>query len=254
MAIDIDWAGTAVNPYRILVPRADMPIVQSSPEIRELDVDVFRKELRSLEAAQAGAPWPETHDHVTQFTLAGFTYARLVKILTPYTVEFEDGQYAVRAVGANHNILDVKVANQVSFASQNSAGLVVTDSGAGDWTSTEKDQIRGALGIGGTQSAPAGGGHLQDTKAAAEDAKTASESADVKASTLLIDVDDVQERVIWIRKCLRNRLEIDFVTQQLLLYDDDGVIVLQRWAVSTDGGESVQTRLGVQTRRGVPQP
>lgn len=142
MAIDVDWPGTATNPYRIFIPRADMPIVQISPEIRELDLDVFRKELRSVEAAEPGAPWPETHQHVTETTLSGTVYARIVRITPPYTVEFEDGQYAVRAVGANHNILDVKVANQVSLLVQNSAGLInspTIDAIAATMTTVEAD-------------------------------------------------------------------------------------------------------------------
>jgi hypothetical protein len=39
-------------------------------------------------------------------------------------VEFEDGQYTVNCVGANHNISDVKVANQVSLIVNNAAGLI----------------------------------------------------------------------------------------------------------------------------------
>lgn len=45
-------------------------------------------------------------------TLSGAVYARLVEILPPYTIEFD------------HNILDVKINNQVSLAVQNSAGLI----------------------------------------------------------------------------------------------------------------------------------
>lgn len=129
MTIDVDWGGTAANPYRILIPRADMPLVQASPEIRELDVNQFRKDLRTLEAATPGAPFPETHRHQTETTLSGTTFARQVEILAPYMVEFEDGQYSVRAVGANHNLLDVKVNNQVSLLVVLSAGLVNPDIG-----------------------------------------------------------------------------------------------------------------------------
>lgn len=120
MAIDIAWATTK----RIFIPRADMPIVQSSPEIRELNVNSFRIALKNMEASVDGMPWPDTHRHVTETTLSGTVYARLIEILAPYTVEFEDGQYSVRTVGANHNILDVKINNQVSLAVQNSAGLI----------------------------------------------------------------------------------------------------------------------------------
>lgn len=124
MAIDVDWAGADTNPHRIFIPRADMPIVQASPEIRELDVDQLRLELRSLEASSPGAPWPETHRHQTETLLSGTTFARIVEVLPPYQVEFEDGQYSVRAVGANHNLLDVKVNNQVSLAVFLSSGLI----------------------------------------------------------------------------------------------------------------------------------
>jgi hypothetical protein len=101
-----------------------MPVVQASPEIRELDVDQLRLDLRSIEANLTGSPWPETHKHQAESVLSGTTFARIVEILSPYQVEFEDGQYSVRAVGANHNLLDVKVNNQVSLAVFLSSGLI----------------------------------------------------------------------------------------------------------------------------------
>lgn len=121
MAISVDW-GSKV----IFVPRTDMPIVQASPEVRELDLDQFRLDLRSLESTEAGIPFPDTHRHNTEYTISGFTYARSVEIINGYTVEFEDGTYGVTATGANANVLDVKVANSVSYNSQNSGGLLVT--------------------------------------------------------------------------------------------------------------------------------
>ena len=209
MAIDVDWAGTATNPYRIFIPRADMPIVQASPEIRELDVHLLRLDLRTIEATAPGAPWPETHQHVTETVISGFTYARFVRILPPYVVEFEDGQYAVRAVGANHNILDVKVANQVSLAVQNSAGLI------GGSTFTNADRVL-----------------LEN----------------VEDKVVLTDL-----RTGRIVKVMENRLEVDFSTQELILYDNDGVTVLQRWALGTADGSPLEYRHGVQTKRGMPQ-
>jgi hypothetical protein len=107
-----------------------MPVVQVSPEVRQLDLDAFRLTLRQLESTDLGVPFPDTHRHNTEYTISGFTYARAVEIINGYTVEFEDGFYGVAATGANANVLDVKVANSVSFNSQNSGGLIVTaDSG-----------------------------------------------------------------------------------------------------------------------------
>lgn len=122
MAISVDWALTKV----IFVPKADTTLVSAGPpEIRELNVDSFRLSLRDLEDDLDGRPWQKTHTHETESTLSGIVYARKVQILSPYTVEFEDGQYAVNLIGANHNILDVRVQNQVSLNVANSAGSTV---------------------------------------------------------------------------------------------------------------------------------
>lgn len=117
---------TAVNwiTGEITIDRADMPIVQASPEVRSLDVEAFRLDLKDLEAAEFGMPWPDTHRNQTPAILSGVQYARIVEIISPYFVTFEDGQYAVALTGANNNIVDVKTQNQVSVIANNSAGLI----------------------------------------------------------------------------------------------------------------------------------
>lgn len=117
----VDWGDTKV----ISVPKSDMTLVQTVPyEIRELDIQTFRLELRDLEAGEdEGRPWGTTHNHNTEVTVSGTTLARVVFILAPYTITFEDGQYAVNIVGGNSNISDVVNLNQVSVRSNNSAGL-----------------------------------------------------------------------------------------------------------------------------------
>jgi hypothetical protein len=101
-----------------------MTLLQSSPEIRELDLNAFRLELKDLEDGLEGMPFLKTHNHNTEVTLSGLTYARIVEVLDPYTVEFENAQYTVSCTGANHNLADVKVANQVSLIINNAAGLI----------------------------------------------------------------------------------------------------------------------------------
>ena len=119
MAITIDWAT-----YTIQVPRADMTLVQSSPfEIRELNIDDFRKVLNDLQDDEEGMPFPTPHNHVAPISVGGVSLARVVEILDPYTITFEDGVYAVNLVGANSNIGDKTNLNQVSVRSANSAGL-----------------------------------------------------------------------------------------------------------------------------------
>jgi hypothetical protein len=106
------------------VPKADLTLIQSSPEVRELDVDWFRLQLLDWEDNESSIYMPKTHTHNTEVTLAGLTYARIVEILSPYTVEFENGTYTINCVGANHNISDKKVANSVSLIVNNAAGLI----------------------------------------------------------------------------------------------------------------------------------
>lgn len=103
-----------------------MPVIQVSPEVRDFDLEAWRLELKDLEDNEEGIPHPDTHSHNTTYTISGFTYARSIEIINGFTVEFEDGQYAVSARGANANVLDVKIQNQVSYNSQNSGGLLVT--------------------------------------------------------------------------------------------------------------------------------
>ena len=119
MAISINWS-TGV----IYVPKADLSLIQASPEIRGLDLNAFRLNLKDLEDDEGGMGFTKTHNHNTEVLLSGIVYARIIKIIAPYTVEFEDGQYTVSATGANHNLADVKVANQVSLIINSAAGLI----------------------------------------------------------------------------------------------------------------------------------
>jgi hypothetical protein len=123
--ITVNWSTQVIN-----VPQADLTPVSGS--LYELDVDTFRLALKDIEDASDGMSFPDTHRHNTQVLLSGVTYARTFEVINGYTVEFEDGPYTVRLVGANHNIADVKVANQVSLVVGNSAGLIAVG-GADPW-------------------------------------------------------------------------------------------------------------------------
>lgn len=120
----------SINPltHVINVPKADLTLVQASPEIRQLDLDWFRMQLKAYEAADYGIYLLKTHNHNTEVTLGSLTFARVIEILPPYTVTFEDGQYAVNLVNANSNVSDRANVNQVSVRSSNSAGLVAATS------------------------------------------------------------------------------------------------------------------------------
>jgi hypothetical protein len=120
MAITIDWATRVIN-----IPKADMSLVQSTPsEVRQLDLDWFREQLKDIEDSEEGACYPDTHKHNTEVTIAGVTLARVIEIINGYSITFEDGDYSVNLIGANTNVMDVVNKNFVSTRSWNSAGLI----------------------------------------------------------------------------------------------------------------------------------
>lgn len=122
MAITIDYSNPAQ--YVIQIPKADMTLVSSSPtEIRELNINTLRVTLGDLQDDAEGMPYPTAFVHTAPLTVAGVTLARVVEILDPYVIEFEDGAYNVNITGGNSNVSDVTIKNQVGVNTSNSAGL-----------------------------------------------------------------------------------------------------------------------------------
>ena len=120
--VSVNWATG-----EIFVPRESMELVQTNPtEIRRLDSNEFRLALKALEDDATGMAYPDTHAHNTTVLLGGIEYARIIEILAPYTITFEDGRYAVQISGSNNNIGDRVNVNNVSVRSANSAGLIQT--------------------------------------------------------------------------------------------------------------------------------
>lgn len=115
----------------ISIPKSYMTLVSASPEIYEMDVDAFRLKLRDLEDDPDGRPWPKTHLHNTEYTVAGVTYARAVIMIDPYFCTWEDGSYVVNLVGANNNLFTQRTFNNVSVNPSNSAGLQIVSVGSG---------------------------------------------------------------------------------------------------------------------------
>lgn len=120
MAISIDWDAKIIN-----VPQSYLTSVGGG--VYELDLNQFRLDLKDLEDSEIGMSFPSTHNHNTEVSLGGVTYARIIEIINGYTITFENGSYAVRLVGANSNVEDVTNVNNVSVRSNNSAGLVTVD-------------------------------------------------------------------------------------------------------------------------------
>lgn len=123
MAITIDWDAKIIN-----VPKGEPTVATlvdpGPPEIYDIDVDAFRLILKDLEDGEEGMPFPDTHLHNTEVSLAGTTFARTIEIINGYTIEWADGQYRVQLKGGNTNFADVSVVNQVSIVPFNSGGLI----------------------------------------------------------------------------------------------------------------------------------
>jgi len=141
VAISVDWPAQVIH-----VPQADLTDLGGG--VYELDLNAFRLSLKALEASELGMPWPDTHSHNTAVTLAGTVIARVVEIINGYTVEFEDGQYAVNLTGANSNVAEVAVVNQVSIRSFNSAGLIEANPAISSTMETRIREIHALEGLG----------------------------------------------------------------------------------------------------------
>jgi hypothetical protein len=134
VAISVTWGTKVIN-----VPQADLTPLGG--DLYELDVNALRLALKDLEDDPEGMPFPDTHRHNTEIVLSGDTYARTFEIINGYTLEFEDGFYNVKCIGANHNIADVMVQNCVSIIVGNSAGLIVRESGTTGLTPEESADL-----------------------------------------------------------------------------------------------------------------
>jgi hypothetical protein len=196
MAVSINWATKVIN-----VPRADMLLIQSTPtEIRQLDIDAFRLELKSLEASVEGMSFLDTHQHNPPVTVGGVTLARVVEIINGYTITFEDGQYAVNLVGANSNIADVTNVNQVSVRSANSAGLTyskeVEDQSFYD-SRVFIDTIDGRTGVQFPRGTPGDPTNNYDDGRAIVDNRTLAERYWLKGE-LILDADETLSNQDWL--------------------------------------------------------
>lgn len=166
-AIFVDWGKSEV-----FVPKVAMTIVQTTPSfIYELNVNTFRLAIRSLEDNVEGMPYLKAVDYVAPKTVGGVELARVVELLPPYTLTFEDGQYGVNLIGGNSNLADRLNLNQVSVRAANSAGLVQTSeieysSYQGGVTLDQENGVTGQAYPIGTKESPVN--NLEDAKFIAE--------------------------------------------------------------------------------------
>lgn len=127
--IDVVWTTT---PYTVTIARStgnaliqvEGPGVDGNPNyVYSINLSDLHDTFRDFEDSEEGIVKPDIHSWTDPKTIGGVTLAAVLEIRPDYQIEFEDGQYAVVLDGANQNISDLLVVNQVSIRSKNSAGL-----------------------------------------------------------------------------------------------------------------------------------
>jgi hypothetical protein len=138
--MDINWATGVITVYK-----TDTFMSLVSGTVYQMDTDGFRLALKDDEDGNIGMIFPDTHRHNTTVVLSGVTYARVLEILSPYTVTFDDagGAWTCLLSGSNNNVLDVVNYSTVQLLAANSAGLVEIDSGSGVTEQDKTDIVNG---------------------------------------------------------------------------------------------------------------
>lgn len=146
MPVTITWGTKTIN-----VPQSYLTFV--SGITYELDVNQLRLDLKDLEDSEQGIMFPITHNHNTEVTLSGVTYARIVEFINGYVVDFTDDVtpgdfFIINCVGANHNLADVLAAVHRHYALivNNAAGLIVKTIISGSGLDAGQDALLTKIG------------------------------------------------------------------------------------------------------------
>ena len=123
MALQFDY-----DTFTITIPKTDLLLVSSSPsEVRELNINDLRTWLHDEQDDPRGMTFPTMFENNPPVDISGVTLARVLRILPPYTITFDDDggsdPYNVNIVGGNSNVSDVVNKNTVGVNTANSAGL-----------------------------------------------------------------------------------------------------------------------------------
>lgn len=135
MAYSVDWPDKTV-----FVPKADLTQVSAAPEIYDLDVLAFWAAVHDIQDGE-GITYATIMTSNAPASIGGVTLVRVVEIINGYRVEFEEGPYQVNLIGANNNILQARVQNQVSLNPSNSAGAIIISGGAGGFTPDDRTRL-----------------------------------------------------------------------------------------------------------------
>jgi len=134
MTYSVNWLTKIVT-----IPKADLTVIDAPNEVFELNVLAFWAAIHDIQDGE-GITYQTIMASNAPSEIGGVVLQRVVEVINNYKIEFEDGQYQVNLVGANNNILQSRVQNQVSLNPSNSAGAIVVSGGFDSYT--EADRIR----------------------------------------------------------------------------------------------------------------
>lgn len=135
MSYSVDWPTKTV-----FIPKADLTLLSGSPEIYQLDVLAFWAAIHNIQDGE-GITYASIMASNAPASIGGVTLVRVVEVINDYRIEFEEGPYQVNLVGANNNILDARVQNQVSLNPSNSAGAILVSGGTGGFTPDDRTRL-----------------------------------------------------------------------------------------------------------------
>lgn len=123
MSYSADWVAR-----HITIPRSDL-VLLSGDQYR-LNLADFHKEMRRLEWGFVDGLWAaQVIEYVLPISVGGTDLAPVTTIINGYTFGFEEfiDPYSVELDGANSNLADVTIVNNVSIRPKNSAGLIIVN-------------------------------------------------------------------------------------------------------------------------------
>lgn len=112
LSIEMDWSNKVIN-----IPKSGLKSLTTNiatREIRLLDVEILWRDLAALNANLEGIVFEIMYDNTPPYNAQGINqqYRRL-KIISGYTVTFENGDYTVDIANGVSNILEIVNKNKV---------------------------------------------------------------------------------------------------------------------------------------------
>ena len=109
--LTVNWSTNVIT-----VPLSDLTLVSGTNY--QLTVDFWWQLIRDKNDDADATPYSGLYNNIPPTS----STPRIVEVLSPYTVTFENGNYSVNVIGGNTNLRDVVNKNNVSVNTNNTTG------------------------------------------------------------------------------------------------------------------------------------